>query len=62
MFGSMPLTFNTYSIITESEEFNFYLGSVEMLIISILIAGLYFAYWIKNVQSTMYKNNGNHRA
>ena len=52
MFGSMHIDLNTNLTITESERFNLYLGSIEMLIISTIIAGLSLAYWIKKVQPT----------
>ena len=52
MFGSMHTDLNTNLRVTESERFNLYLGSIEMLIISTLIAGLSLAYWIKKYSST----------
>ncbi len=47
MFGSMHIDLNTNLRVTEPERFNLYLGSIEMLIISIIIAGLSLTYWIK---------------
>ena len=47
MFGSMHIDLNSNLRVTEPERFNLYLGSIEMLIISIIIAGLSLIYWIK---------------
>jgi hypothetical protein len=47
MFGSMHLDSNTGLRVTEPERFNLYLGSVEMLIVSIIITGISLIYWIK---------------
>jgi len=47
MFGSMHIDSNTNLNVTEPERFNLYLGSIEMLVISIIIAGLSLIYWIK---------------
>lgn len=47
MFGSMHIDSNTNLIVTEPERFNLYLGSIEMLTVSIIIAGLSLIYWIK---------------
>ena len=47
MFGSMHIDLNSNVRMTEPERFNLYLGSIEMLIISIIIAGLSLIYWIK---------------
>lgn len=47
MFGSMHIDLNSSLRVTEPERFNLYLGSIEMLIISIIIAGLSLIYWIK---------------
>ncbi len=47
MFGSMHTYVDTDLGISEPERFNLYLGSTEMLIISIIIAGGFIAYWIK---------------
>lgn len=52
MFGSRHIDLNTNLRVTESERFNLYLGSIEVLIISTIIAGLSLAYWIKKVQPT----------
>lgn len=47
MFGSSHTYLNTNMYVTEPESFNLYLGSTEMLIISIIMAGFCLAYWIK---------------
>ena len=47
MFGSSHTDLNTNMVVTEPESFNLYLGSTEMLIISIIMAGFILAYWIK---------------
>ena len=47
MFGSSHTYLQTNMYVTESERFNFYLGSTEMLIISIVLAGFFLAYWIR---------------
>ncbi len=47
MFGSSHTDLNTNMLVTEPEGFNLYLGSTEMLIISIIMAGFFLAYWIK---------------
>ena len=52
MFGSMHIDLNTNLRVAEPNRFNLYLGSIEMLIISIIIAGLSFVYWLKKVQPT----------
>ena len=52
MFGSMHIDLTTNLRVTEPNRFNLYLGSIEMLIISIIIAGLSLVYWIKKVQPT----------
>jgi len=43
--------FNTYTLIKVNDyiKFNYYLGSVEMLFISIVLAGLSLLHWIKKV-------------
>lgn len=46
MFGSSHIYLNTNMSVTEPERFNLYLGSIEMLIISIIMAGLFSALWI----------------
>jgi len=51
MFGSSHTDLNTNMVITEPETFNLYLGSTEMLIISIIMAGFFLAYWIKKYSS-----------
>jgi hypothetical protein len=48
MFGSMHIDLNSNLRVTEPERFNLYLGSIEMLIISIIMAGLSLTYWIKS--------------
>ena len=50
MFGSMHIDLSTDLRVTELVRFNLYLGSIEMLIISAIIAGLSLAYWIKKGQ------------
>lgn len=55
MFGSMHIDLNSNLSVTEPDRFNLYLGSLEMLIISIIGAGLSLIYWIK-------KYNPQHRA
>ncbi|MDX2413864.1 MAG: hypothetical protein QNK33_01620 [Bacteroidales bacterium] len=47
MFGSMHTNVKTNLGVSETERFNLYLGSTEMLIISIIMAGIFLAYWIK---------------
>ena len=47
MFGSRHTDLNTNMYISELESFNTYLGSTEMLIISIMLAGFFLAYWVK---------------
>lgn len=47
MFGSSHTYLKTNMYVTESESFNLYLGSTEMLIISVIMAGFILAYWIK---------------
>ena len=47
MFGSRHTNLNTNIYFSELESFNIYLGSTEMLIISIILAGFFLAYWIK---------------
>jgi hypothetical protein len=47
MFGSMHIDLNSNLRVTEPERFNLYLGSIEMFVISIVIAGLSLIYWIK---------------
>ncbi|MBN1184005.1 MAG: hypothetical protein JXB49_17055 [Bacteroidales bacterium] len=51
MFGSMHIDLNSNLRVTEPERFNLYLGSIEMLLISIFIAGLSLIYWIKKYSS-----------
>ena len=47
MFGSSHSNLTTNMYVAEPERFNLYLGSVEMLIISVILAGFFLAYWIK---------------
>ncbi len=49
MFGSMHIYSETNLRLTELERFNTYLGSVWMVIISALAAGLTFMFGIKKV-------------
>ncbi len=54
MFGSSHTSLNTSMYFTEAEIFNLYLGSTEMLIISIIMAGFFLAYWIKKYSPQYY--------
>lgn len=47
MFGSRHTNLNTNMYVSEFESFSIYLGSTEMLVLSIIMAGIFFAYWIK---------------
>jgi len=47
MFGSLHIDLNTNLRVPEPGRFNLYLGSIEMLIIAIIISGLSLTYWIK---------------
>lgn len=47
MFGSRHTNLNTNMYVSELESFNIYLGSTEMLVLSIVMAGIFFAIWIK---------------
>jgi hypothetical protein len=47
MFGSAHKYLNTQMHLSEPESFNLYLGSTEMLIISVILGGITFVYWIK---------------
>lgn len=47
MFGSSHTYLKTNMYVAEPERFNLYLGSTEMLIISVIMAGFILAYWIK---------------
>lgn len=47
MFGSMHTYVKTNLELSEYERFNLYLGSTEMLIISIIMTGVFVAYWIR---------------
>ena len=46
MFGSRHTYESTDMYVSELESFNTYLGSTEMLIISIVLAGITLAYWV----------------
>jgi hypothetical protein len=58
MFGSSHAYSKTDLFVAEPERFNVYLGSTEMLIISTIMAGGFFAYWIKtyNPQQVHFQN------
>jgi hypothetical protein len=47
MFGCLHVDLSTNLIVTEPVKFNTYLGSIEMLIVAMIIAGLSLGYWIK---------------
>lgn len=47
MFGTSHTYIESDLYVTEIERFNLYLGSTEMLIISIIMAGVFLAYWTK---------------
>ena len=47
MFGSRHTYLNTNMYVSELESFNIYLGSTEMLVLSIVLAGIFLAYWVK---------------
>jgi hypothetical protein len=47
MFGSRHTYLETNMYVSEHESFNIYLGSTEMLVLSIMMAGIFLAYWIK---------------
>lgn len=51
MFGCMHIDKQTNMRVTEPERFNLYLGSIEMLIISIIITGLSLLFWMKKYSS-----------
>ena len=51
MFGSIHVDTETGKNLTELRRFNLYLGSVEMLVISIIVAGLCILYLIKKYSS-----------
>lgn len=51
MFGSSHTYLNTNMYVAEPDSFNMYLGSTEMLIISLLLAGFTLVYWIKKPSS-----------
>ncbi len=56
MFGSLHTNSITYENIIEPDRFNLYLGSVEMLIISLIITTASIAYWIKTRFKERYIN------
>jgi hypothetical protein len=47
MFGSFHIYVGSQNGLSELVRFNTYLGSIEMLVISIILAGLCLIYWIK---------------
>lgn len=47
MFGSRHTYLNTNMYVSELESFNIYIGSTEMLVLSIVLAGIFLAYWVK---------------
>jgi len=47
MFGSRHTNINKNMYLSELESFNTYLGSTEMLVLSIIIAGIFLAYWLR---------------
>ena len=47
MFGSKHINLAGNLRMTEPERFNLYLGSVEILIVSVVLAGLSLTYWMK---------------
>jgi len=54
MFGSIHLNNGTQMIISEPDRFNYYLGSIETLVISLALAAISFLYWLKknNIRRT----------
>jgi len=59
MFGSIHLNDNTHEAISELDRFNIYLGSKEILVISILLALISLFVWYKknNFRSSYIINN-----
>jgi hypothetical protein len=57
MFGSSHLNRNTQMIINEPDRFNYYLGSIETLVISLSLAAISLLYWFKK-----YNNRGTEHA
>lgn len=53
MFGSMHVYRETNLAVSESGRFNMYLGSVGMLIISVIIATICLAHWYKKHSAPM---------
>lgn len=51
MFGSRHTNLNANIYLSELESFNTYLGSTEMLFLSIIIAGVFLAYWLRKYNS-----------
>jgi hypothetical protein len=47
MFGSRHTNLNTNMYLSELESFNTYLGSTQMLVLSIIIAGVFLVYWLR---------------
>jgi len=58
MFGSMHVDLQNNMRVTEPDRFNLYLGSTEMLIVSIIITGLSLMFWMKKAE-TIEVQNGN---
>lgn len=51
MFGSMHIDLQNDMRVTEPDRFNLYLGSTEMLIVSIIITGLSLICWLKKSET-----------
>lgn len=51
MFGSRHTYLDSQMYFSEPDSFNMYLGSIEMLIVSSILAGFFLAYWIKKYNS-----------
>jgi hypothetical protein len=47
MFGSSHVNLNTHTYLGEPDRFNLYLGSPEMLFISLVLGLLFLLYWKK---------------
>lgn len=47
MFGSRHTNLNTNIYLSELESFNTYLGSTEMLVLSIILAGIFLPFWLR---------------
>jgi hypothetical protein len=59
MFGCIHLQNDTRMTISEPDRFNTYLGSLEMLFISIVLAAISFIYWL-NKKRLPVTNSVNH--